>query len=303
MYCYASNNPVDFVDVDGLGIDIGGIFDGIKSLFSKAGELGCPSNVGGQSGGGSGSAGGSFLGEVGKYAGPAASIGFAIYDEVQFLNGLKALQENVANYVGQWAANEGGGEGPVITKENGGITWTGKRDTDTDGKNNSNIKDIYKVGRTSLKDGGPSLNGLDDYSRVFSNAKGEDYDPTETSYGTITPKMQINYGVKFGDVGYAQNTLQPKFITKFIIADGSPQKKYAQEGSQKGNIDLGLKNASGNIGFDKPIIKVHIFVGSVKYFTDKTLCNGKFYTNGHLPSQSQINNLVDYLMSVYKISL
>ncbi len=81
MYCYASNNPVDFVDVDGLGIEIGGIFDGIKSLFSKAGELGCPSNVEG----GGGSAGGSFLGEVGKYAGPAVSISIAIYDEVQFL--------------------------------------------------------------------------------------------------------------------------------------------------------------------------------------------------------------------------
>ena len=112
--------------------------------------------------------------------------------------------------------------------------------------------------------------------------------------------MQDEYGVKMGDVGYAYNIKNPENITYSIIADRSPSRKYSQEKSVLANSELGLKNPSGNNGFNTAIINSHIFTGSVNFFLNP---KSQFYTNGHLPTQSQITSLSKYLIELNKIKL
>jgi hypothetical protein len=191
----------------------------------------------------------------------------------------------------------GGSKKPTVKKENGGITWTGKSDTDTDGAGDLWLTDIDPISGVVR---GASLTSLKNGGTVFKNAKGEDYDPRTTSYGVISKPMQDEYGVKMGDVGYAYNIENPTNITYSIIADRSPARKYSQEKSVLANAQLVLKNPSGNNGFDTPIINTHKFVGSVQYFLDP---KSSFYTNGHLPTQSQITALSKFLIELYNIKM
>jgi hypothetical protein len=85
-----------------------------------------------------------------------------------------------------------------------------------------------------------------------------------------------------------------------IVADASRAINYSQEQSLLGNQQLGCKNCNGNVRISEPIITVHVFIGSVNYFTNP---HSPFYTNGHLPNQTQIDKLTNFLSHQYNIQL
>jgi len=195
---------------------------------------------------------------------------------------------------------------PEFKKENGGVTWTGKSDTDADGAGNSWKKDKgwnkrlkkwiqYGQSQTSLLNGGG----------IFKNAKGEDIDPSTYAYGTLTEELHDDFGVRLGDVGYSINS-NTNLGTSLIVADVSPSNKYAQEKSIFANENMGILTKLNGWGFngeDHAVITTHIFAGSVAFFTDKTKANGQFYTNGHLPTSDQISKLTNYLIKQYNLTL
>ena len=221
-----------------------------------------------------------------------------------------------AESLGEWNAKESekdkhrgevdADKKPEIKKESGGVSWTGKSDTDADGAGNSwkkdkswnkKLKKWIQIGQpqTSLLNGGG----------IFKKAKGEDLDPTIYAYGTLTEELHDVFGVKLGDVGYSVNS-NTNLGTSLIIADGSPSSKYAQEKSIFANENMGIHTTLTGWGFngeDQAVITTHIFSGSVSFFTDKSKANGAFFTNGHLPTTEQISRLTNYLIKQYNISL